>query len=208
MSSTTSTLKCPNCGAPTTVPSTPQRDRYPQLHAQIILQHDTHRKAYRKDELQDLSGAELIDLICCDLSWKTPSLAPETLWEKFIRARFVGDSDEAAGATLTMATWAGLLHNISVIYVERERVSEGEWELVSENGELLKAESKERAVQATTGAQRSSRLWTVMRYILFYLLAVLITLLIGFACVAPSRAYCQMVDVSPQQRVPRCEITF
>ncbi|KAI4518089.1 hypothetical protein K525DRAFT_259971 [Schizophyllum commune Loenen D] len=184
MSSTTSTLKCPNCGAPTTVPSTPQRDRYPQLHAQIILQHDTHRKAYRKDELQDLSGA------------------------KFIRARFVGDSDEAAGATLTMATWAGLLHNISVIYVERERVSEGEWELVSENGELLKAESKERAVQATTGAQRSSRLWTVMRYILFYLLAVLITLLIGFACVAPSRAYCQMVDVSPQQRVPRCEITF
>ena len=89
------------------------------------------------------------------------------LWEKFIRARFVGDSDDAAGATLTMATWAGLLHNISVIYVERERASEGEWEFVSESGELLKAESKERAVQATAGAQRSSRLWTVMRYVSF-----------------------------------------
>lgn len=87
------------------------------------------------------------------------------LWEKFIRARFVGDSDDAAGATMTMATWAGLLHNISVIYVERERAPEGEWELVSESGELLKAESKERAVQATAGAQRSSRLWTVMRYV-------------------------------------------
>ena len=87
------------------------------------------------------------------------------LWQKFIRARFVGDSDDAAGATLTMATWAGLLHNISVIYVERERAPEGEWELVSESGELLKAESKERAVQATAGAQRSSRLWTVMRYV-------------------------------------------
>ena len=77
----------------------------------------------------------------------------------------MGDSDDAAGATLTMATWAGLLHNISVIYVERERAPEGEWELVSESGEPLKAESKERTVQATAGAQRSSRFWTVMRYV-------------------------------------------
>ncbi|KAL1744318.1 hypothetical protein HDZ31DRAFT_74328 [Schizophyllum fasciatum] len=202
-------LKCATCGA-VSAPSTSQRDRYPQLHAQIILQHDVHRKAYRKDEVQDLSGSEIIDLFCRELSWKAPSLAPEAIWSKYIRARFLGDADDAAGATLSMATWAGLLHNISVIYVDRElsRCPEGEWEMVPECGESAKVECKDKGVQTSPGVQPSGKLCTIVRYLFFYVLAVLLTLLIGFAYVAPSRAYCEMVEVSPQQRVPRCEITF
>lgn len=204
--------KCPHCSLPLPEPSAPQRDRYPQMHAQVILEHGARRKAYRKDDLQNLSGTELIDILRRDLGWASPSRPCQELWDAFIRARFQGDADNAAGASLTMNTWAGLLHNITVIFIEPETARpSGEPAALPQEGlrahraEADKIQHEDKIIQTSALGGTKGKVCAMLRGLFIHLLVLIFALGALFVYVAARRGYCEMVEVAVlEQRIPMC----